>query len=134
MRHSEILERSYSEVDFFTNRIWINRAKAGEREQPITSRLADAIRRHRERQSEGAQEGWMFPARHKRARHPHRKSMEDQFRRVVKRAGLDPTLVTPHLMRHTAITRLVKAGADIPTIMKISGHKSYAMEIGRENA
>jgi hypothetical protein len=30
-------------------------------------------------------------------------------------------------MRHTAITRLVKAGVDLPTIQKISGHKTLAM-------
>jgi integrase len=127
MRHSEILERSYPEADFFTNRLWINKAKAGEREQPITPRLADAIKRHRERQPDDKQNGWIFPARDTRAKHPHRKTMSAQFERVVKRAGLDPRQVTPHVLRHTAITRLVKASVDIPTIMKISGHKSYAM-------
>ena len=35
--------------------------------------------------------------------------------------------VTPHVMRHTAITRLVQAGIDIPTIQRISGHKTVAM-------
>jgi hypothetical protein len=30
-------------------------------------------------------------------------------------------------MRHTAITRLVKAGVDLPTIQRISGHKTLAM-------
>ena len=43
------------------------------------------------------------------------------------RAGLDPKLVTPHVMRHTAITKLVQAGVDLPTIQRISGHKTLAM-------
>ena len=30
-------------------------------------------------------------------------------------------------MRHTAITKLVQAGVDIPTIQRISGHKTVAM-------
>ena len=30
-------------------------------------------------------------------------------------------------MRHTAITKLVKAGIDLPTIQRISGHKTLAM-------
>ena len=30
-------------------------------------------------------------------------------------------------MRHTAITNLVKAGVDLPTIQRISGHKTLAM-------
>ncbi len=42
-------------------------------------------------------------------------------------AGLDPRIVTPHVMRHTAITNLVKAGVDLPTIQRISGHKTLAM-------
>ncbi len=62
-----------------------------------------------------------------RGEHPHRVSMAKQFLRVVERAGLDPSKVTPHVMRHTAITRLVKAGIDLPTIQKISGHKTMVM-------
>jgi len=30
-------------------------------------------------------------------------------------------------MRHTAITALVKAGVDLPTIQRISGHKTLDM-------
>jgi len=30
-------------------------------------------------------------------------------------------------MRHTAITALVQAGVDLPTIQRISGHKTLAM-------
>jgi integrase len=30
-------------------------------------------------------------------------------------------------MRHTAITALVKAGVDLPTIQRISGHKTLTM-------
>ncbi len=40
---------------------------------------------------------------------------------------MDCKLVTPHVLRHTAITNLVKAGVDLPTIQRISGHKTLAM-------
>ncbi|HJM52326.1 MAG TPA: tyrosine-type recombinase/integrase, partial [Alphaproteobacteria bacterium] len=53
--------------------------------------------------------------------------MDKPFRRAVVAAGLDPATVTPHVMRHTAITRLVQAGVDLPTIQTISGHKTLAM-------
>ena len=53
--------------------------------------------------------------------------MAKPFRRAVIEAGLDPQLVTPHVMRHTAITNLVQAGVDLPTIQAISGHKTLAM-------
>ena len=80
----------------------------------------------RQRKMEDDENGWVFPAG-RRAKHPHRMSMAVPFQRAVIRAKLNPEKVTPHVMRHTAITRLVKAGADLPTIQKISGHKTLAM-------
>jgi integrase len=53
--------------------------------------------------------------------------MDRPFRDAVKAAGLDAALITPHVMRHTAITKLVQAGVDLPTIQRISGHKTLAM-------
>ena len=53
--------------------------------------------------------------------------LDKPFRRAVIAAGLDPAQVTPHVMRHTAITNLVKAGVDLPTIQKISGHRTLVM-------
>jgi site-specific recombinase XerD len=53
--------------------------------------------------------------------------MDKLFRRAVIAAELDAVSITPHVMRHTAITNLVKAGVDLPTIQKISGHKTLAM-------
>ena len=53
--------------------------------------------------------------------------MDRPFRDAVTRAGLDPALITPHVMRHTAITKLVQAGVDLPTVQRISGHKTLTM-------
>ena len=48
MRLSEIMRVRYDDIDFANRRIWINQAKAGEREQPITPLLAEALKWHRE--------------------------------------------------------------------------------------
>ena len=42
-------------------------------------------------------------------------------------AGLDVTQVIRHTLRHTAITHLVQAGVDLPTVKRISGHKNLSM-------
>jgi integrase len=124
MRHSEIMRVRYDEIDFSTRRIWINKAKAGQREQPITPALADMLKR--QRAMENDPDGYVFPP-HVRAKLPHRRDMRLPFERAVVRAKLDPKKVTPHVMRHTAITKLVQAGTDLPTIQKISGHKTVNM-------
>ena len=42
-------------------------------------------------------------------------------------AGLDVKQVVRHTLRHTAITHLVQAGVDVPTVKRISGHKNLSM-------
>ncbi len=125
MRHSEIVRRRYDEIDFENCRIWIDRAKAGEREQPITASLRDALLR--QQSMEADPNGWIFPAKRSTCKTPHRPDMEGPFARIVTRAGLDPRTCTPHVMRHTAISALVMKRVDVPTIQKISGHKTTSM-------
>jgi integrase len=48
------------------------------------------------------------------------------FRRAVERLGL-PGTVTPHTMRHTALSKMVAAGHDPFTVMELSGHRSTRM-------
>jgi integrase len=125
MRHSEILAARFDQLDLGNHRLFIPDAKAGQREQPITPELAAILKRERETRDDG--EGWIFPARRKDTKVGHRTRMDRPFRDAVTAAGLDPQLVTPHIMRHTAITALVQAGVDLPTIQRISGHKTLAM-------
>ena len=122
MRHSEILRIRWEQINFATMKIHLPTAKAGQREQPMTKALAEMLATERNQRDD--QKGWIFPATRSHSKTPHRQSMEDQFARAVVRAGLDPTKVTPHTMRHTAITRLVQSGVDLPTIQRISGHKT----------
>lgn len=122
MRHSEILRIRFDQIDFANRRIYVPEAKAGQRVQPITASLADMLAKERHQRDDA--EGWIFPATKSNSTTPHRQAMSKQFERIVKRAELNPQKVTPHVMRHTAITQLVQGGADLPTIQKISGHKT----------
>ncbi len=69
--------------------------------------------------------GWLFPS--KKSKTGHTVNINKPFRRVAKAAGLDPTEVVRHTLRHTAITHLVQAGVPLPTVKRISGHKTLAM-------
>lgn len=125
MRHSEILRIRWDDIDLANRRIYIAKAKAGQREQPIPPSLATLLQKEHAQLGEPA--GWLFPTTRNDAKHPNRQQMSEQFRRAVTRAKLDPAKVTPHVMRHTAITGLIKEGVDLPTVQRISGHKTLAM-------
>jgi integrase len=126
MRHREILRARFDQLDLDNHRLLVPRAKSGQREQPFTPQLAEILRREMEFRTDRV--GWIFPSpRPKTSLAGHRDRMGKPFRNAVVRAGLDPTTVTPHVMRHTAITKLVQSGVDLPTIQRISGHKTLAM-------
>jgi len=125
MRHSEILRIQWDDIDFNNRRIYVGIAKAGQRTQPITQSLSEMLRG--EFDSFEAPIGYLFPTQGTNPKQPYRTTMASQFRRCVVRAGLDPKVVTPHILRHTAITRLVEANVDLPTIQKVSGHKTLSM-------
>jgi integrase len=121
MRLMEILSIRWEYVYLDRRLIHILHAKAGARDQPITATLADYLRDLRALTPGAA---WLFPGDSKIG---HRIAIEKPFRRVVAAAGLNPQEVTRHTLRHTAITHLVQAGVDLPTVQRISGHKTLAM-------
>ena len=123
MRRSEILSIRIENIDLEHRSIFIPEAKAGARTQPITKNLCEFLSEHL-KTIEPEQE-WLFPS--KRSKSGHINWPENAFRDVVKQAGLKPEEVTPHALRHTAITQLVQAGVDLPTVQRISGHKTLTM-------
>lgn len=124
MRHGEARRLRWEQFDANRKRFFIPEAKAGERDQPLPPALVETLLRVQSKRGQGS--GYLFrggPGSTSGYRHTFRKA----FARAVKRAGLDPSLITPHVMRHTAITRLVKAGIDLPTIQRVSGHRTLGM-------
>jgi len=123
MRRSEILSIRLEHIDLPRRIIFIPQAKAGAREQPITKNLTEYLAEYLKTAEPG--QAWLFPSC--RSKCGHVKWPEYAFRDVVKNAGLDPKQVVRHTLRHTAITHLVQAGVDLPTVQRISGHKTLQM-------
>jgi len=90
---------------------------AQSRTVPLTRRAADVLRRWRA-SSKGA--GLVFP-------HPRTgermTGITTAWRALRARAGLDKELGLHHL-RHTCLSRLVAAGADVRTVQAWAGHQS----------
>jgi integrase len=123
MRKSEILTIRCENIDLDARSIYIPQAKAGARTQPISADLASFLADYRETLPKGTP--WLFPSIG--ALHGHTVDIRKAFVRAVTSAGLDPKQVVRHTLRHTAITHLVQAGVDLPTVKRISGHKTMAM-------
>lgn len=125
MRRMEILSIQLKDIDLNKRVIYIPKAKAGAREQPIPQYLSDFLKGYIE--SSKPDQIWLFPS--KLSESGHTMNIEKQFRRVISAAGLNPKEVVRHTLRHTAITHLVQAGVDLPTVQRISGHKTLQMVV-----
>jgi integrase len=123
MRRMEILSIRLEHIDLEKKLIHIPHAKAGARQQPITKHLAEILMA--QIQMTETSQPWLFPAENSST--GHTMNIEKAFRRVVTNAGMNPKEVVRHTLRHTAITHLVQAGIDLPTVKRISGHKTLQM-------
>lgn len=123
MRKMEILSIEIENIDCEKQTIYIPKAKAGDRLQPITKELSlylDSYLR-----SLPKDQKWLFPS--STSKTGHQTEIRKAFIQCVKAACLDPDKIVRHTLRHTAITHLVQAGVDLPTVKRISGHKTLRM-------
>ncbi|MBT7265670.1 MAG: site-specific integrase, partial [Rhodospirillaceae bacterium] len=123
LRHSEILSLRFDQFDHERKTIRVQVKGGSWRNQPMTPTLARIL--NHERIMANDPEGWIFP--NPNSASGHYQSMKAPFRRAVVAAGLNPALVTPHTMRHTAITDIAETGASDRTVQAFSGHQSKEM-------
>jgi integrase len=124
LRHSEIVGARFDNFDAQRRRLRVRVKGRRWRKQPLTKGLVKLLQHERDMAQDP--DGWIFPSTQTKS--GHIVSMRKPFERVVSAAGLDPATVTPHTMRHTAITRLATTGhANIRTLKEFSGHLSLAM-------
>jgi integrase len=131
MRMSEVLAIRKEHVNIEQRVIYIPKAKAGARDQPMTERLATFLAQYIE-ESVSKKTEWLFPCVLTKKGEPlsksgHTVALQKPFRLAAAAAGLDPAQVVRHTLRHTAISHLVQSGVDLPTVKRISGHKTLQM-------
>jgi len=100
----------------------ILRGKGGrERLVPISDRARAAIATWRAHVPEASL--WLFPSG---ASHLSRIRLFQLVRALAAAAGIDPTRVSPHVLRHAFATHLLEGGADLRALQAMLGHADIA--------
>ena len=116
-------------------RMILVRGKGGrERMVPLSPPAREALTRwlaQRDRDEEAAlragkpRSTFLFPARG-RSGHMTREAFFLLVKQLAAAAGLDPTGISPHSLRHAFATHLLANGADLRVIQTLLGHASIA--------
>lgn len=97
---------------------------ARERLVPVTERALVAVSRWRLEGRSDDPSLWLFPGRS--AKPLTRVRLFQILRELALDTGLDPTRISPHVLRHAFATHLLDGGADLRAVQAMLGHADIA--------
>lgn len=121
LRASELVALPLSAVPRDAPFLTVTGKGSQQRMVPVSRRAQAALARWLEvRNSTSA---FLFPSR---AKHISRIRLFQMVKELAARAGLDPTKVSPHVLRHAFATHLLEGGADLRVLQTLLGHADIA--------
>ena len=69
---------------------------------------------------------WLFPSLRSLSGHLTRDAFFRDLKVLAAEAGISPARVSPHVLRHSFATSLLKHDADLRSVQKMLGHESIA--------
>jgi len=120
IRRSEAVSITLDDLDLEKRQLLIRGKGGKERVVPLTDQAAEAIQAYLPHRTK-AQSRHLFVSAWKG--HPiHGRCINRMLKIVIRKAGLEGQGITPHKLRHTFATHLIRNNVDIRTVQELLGH------------
>jgi len=120
IRRSEAVGVTLDDIDLEKRQLLIRGKGDKERVVPLTDQVVEAIQAYLPYRTK-TQSRHLFVSAWKG--HPiHGRCINRMLKIVIEKAGLEGQGITPHKLRHTFATHLIRNGVDIRTVQELLGH------------
>ena len=120
IRRSEAVGVTLDDIDLEQRQLLIRGKGDKERVVPLTDQVVEAIQAYLPHRTK-TQSRHLFVSAWKG--HPiHGRCINRMLKIVIQKAGLEGLGITPHKLRHTFATHLIRNGVDIRTVQELMGH------------
>ena len=125
LRASEVVSLPVSAVPRDAPMLVITGKGGVQRMVPVSARAGEALRRWLDLRGAGSDSRFLFPSTGASG-HLTRVRLFQLLRALGARAGIDPSRLSPHVLRHAFATHLLEGGADLRIVQTLLGHADIA--------
>ncbi|MCJ7822325.1 MAG: tyrosine-type recombinase/integrase, partial [Armatimonadetes bacterium] len=131
IRRAEAAGITLDDLDLERRQLLVRGKGSKERVVPLAEQAVAAVREYLTHRVTTESRHLFVSARAgHRGRPIHPRVVNAVFDRVVRKAGLEGRGITPHKLRHTFATFLIRTGADVRTVQELLGHSDLQTTAG----
>ena len=127
LRVSELVAMPINNINFNKKQITVLGKGAKERLLPVSDYALEELEDYltfRQCFFKDKSNKWLFPSLTAKEGHITRDSFYKHLKEIAALAGISPSRVTPHVLRHSFATQLLRHDADLRSVQKLLGHES----------
>ena len=128
LRVSELVSLPENCINFDRRQVFVRGKGSKERVVPVAPAAIQAVFDYLEQRDcfirEGRRSIWLFPSKSSRSGHISSDTFFKRLKELAVKAGIYPSRVTPHVLRHSFATHLLNHNADLRSVQKMLGHES----------
>ena len=130
LRVSELVSMPENCINFDKKEVLIRGKGSKERLIPISDAAVAAVLDYISYREEFIRAGrrsiWLFPSLTSESGHVTRHAFFEYLKKIAAEAGIYPSRISPHVLRHTFATRLLNHNADLRSVQKMLGHEDIS--------